>query len=144
MLLVWFPFGKLIHAFTIFAHAVPRPDLRAQGSLAVTGSTTTRQPEPLDFDQPRVSIPKPEYRFDMQGEMPEPERVERAMKSFVKDFGRTAAIYMESCIHCGMCAEACHFYESPRIRSTRRSGSSSRSSRRTSGSTARSPWSTGR
>jgi Fe-S oxidoreductase len=77
----------------------------------VTGPTTTRKPEPLDFDQPRVSIPKPEYRFDMQGEMPEPERVERAMKSFVKDFGRTAAIYMESCIHCGMCAEACHFYE---------------------------------
>ena len=54
---------------------------------------------------------KPEPRFDMQGEMPEAERVERAMKSFVKDFGRTAALYMESCIHCGMCAEACHFYE---------------------------------
>ena len=42
----------------------------------------TRKPEPLDFDQPRVSIAKPEYRFDMQGEMPEAERVERAMKSF--------------------------------------------------------------
>ena len=33
------------------------------------------------------------------------------MNSFVRDFGRTAAVYMESCIHCGMCAEACHFYE---------------------------------
>ena len=43
--------------------------------------------------------------------MPDAERVERAMNSFVRDFGRTAAIYMESCIHCGMCAEACHFYE---------------------------------
>jgi ferredoxin len=77
----------------------------------VTTTTHTRKPEALEFDKPRVSIAKPEYRFDMQGEMPETERVERAMKSFVKDFGRTAAIYMESCIHCGMCAEACHFYE---------------------------------
>jgi Fe-S oxidoreductase len=32
------------------------------------------------------------------------------MSSFVKDFGRAAATYMESCIHCGNCAEACHFY----------------------------------
>jgi Fe-S oxidoreductase len=78
---------------------------------AATGHPASRKPEPLEFDKPRVSIAKPEYRFDMQGEMPEAERVERAMRSFVKDFGRTAAIYMESCIHCGMCAEACHFYE---------------------------------
>jgi Fe-S oxidoreductase len=34
-----------------------------------------------------------------------------AMRGFVKDFGRTAAVYLESCIHCGMCAEACHFHE---------------------------------
>jgi Fe-S oxidoreductase len=38
-------------------------------------------------------------------------RVEEAMRGFVKDFGRTAALYLESCIHCGMCAEACHFHE---------------------------------
>ena len=52
-----------------------------------------------------------EVRFDKQGDMPDAERVEKAMGNFVKDFGRTAAIWMESCIHCGMCAEACHFYE---------------------------------
>jgi len=52
-----------------------------------------------------------EVRFDKQGEMTDAERVGKAMGNFVKDFGRTAAIYMESCIHCGMCAEACHFYE---------------------------------
>ncbi len=34
-----------------------------------------------------------------------------AVRGFVKDFGRTAAVYLESCIHCGMCAEACHFHE---------------------------------
>ena len=72
---------------------------------------TTREPDPLEFDKPRVSIRKPEHRFDTQGEAPDAVRVERAMNSFVRDFGRTAAVYMESCIHCGMCAEACHFYE---------------------------------
>jgi Fe-S oxidoreductase len=35
----------------------------------------------------------------------------KAVQGFVSDFGRTAAIYLESCIHCGMCAESCHFYE---------------------------------
>jgi Fe-S oxidoreductase len=32
------------------------------------------------------------------------------MTSFAKEFGRSAAAYLESCIHCGNCAEACHFY----------------------------------
>lgn len=41
---------------------------------------------------------------------PESERVAAAMDGFAKDFGRRAAIYMESCIHCGNCAEACHFF----------------------------------
>jgi len=50
-------------------------------------------------------------RADRQGDAPDAVRVERAMKSFVKDFGRTAAIHMESCIHCGHCAQACHYYE---------------------------------
>lgn len=41
-------------------------------------------------------------------------RVAAAMGAFTRDFGRTAAIYMESCIHCGHCAEACHFYVATR------------------------------
>ncbi|MFZ5555741.1 MAG: (Fe-S)-binding protein [Pseudomonadota bacterium] len=65
---------------------------------------------PLELDKPRLSVKKPEVRYDTQGEMPDDERVQKAMQTFVRDFGRTAAIYMESCIHCGMCAEACHFY----------------------------------
>jgi Fe-S oxidoreductase len=65
---------------------------------------------PLELDKPRFSVKKPEVRCDVQGEMPDDERVKKAMQNFVRDFGRTAAIYMESCIHCGMCAEACHFY----------------------------------
>jgi len=68
------------------------------------------QEHPLELESPRFSVKKPAARYDKQGDAPDAERVKRAMQNFVKDFGRTAAIYMESCIHCGMCAEACHFY----------------------------------
>ncbi len=49
--------------------------------------------------------------FDKEGEASDAERVERAMNSFVKDCGILAAAYFETCVHCGLCAEACHFYE---------------------------------
>jgi Fe-S oxidoreductase len=65
---------------------------------------------PLELEQPRFSVKKPEVRSDRQGDTPDAQRVERAMRNFVRDFGRTAALYMEACVHCGMCAEACHFY----------------------------------
>ena len=48
--------------------------------------------------------------FDIQGELPDTERVENAMRSFVADFGATAAAHMSACVRCGLCAEACHFY----------------------------------
>ncbi len=65
---------------------------------------------PLDLDQARVSIKKPETRSDIQGDLTDQERVDTAMRNFVKDFGAVAATYMEACVHCGHCAEACHFY----------------------------------
>ena len=68
------------------------------------------QKHPLDLDQARVSIKKPEMRFDTQGDLTDQERVDTAMRNFVKDFGAVAATYMEACVHCGHCAEACHFY----------------------------------
>ena len=52
----------------------------------------------------------PENPFDARQDMPDDTRVERAMTAFAKDFGLTAAVYMEACIHCGACAQACHFY----------------------------------
>jgi Fe-S oxidoreductase len=67
-------------------------------------------PHPLDLESPRLSVKKPEVRVDRQGERPDDERLAAAMTSFVSDFGRAAAAYMESCIRCGNCAEACHFY----------------------------------
>lgn len=49
--------------------------------------------------------------FDKQGEASDAQRVERAMNAFVKDFGLLAAGNLEACVHCGLCADACHFYE---------------------------------
>jgi len=65
---------------------------------------------PLDLETPRLSVQKPEVRLDRQGDMQDGERVERALRHFVRDFGRTAALELESCVHCGQCAEACHYY----------------------------------
>jgi Fe-S oxidoreductase len=65
---------------------------------------------PLELEKPRFSVKQPKVRCDTQGDMPDAERVQKAMQNFVRDFGRTAAIYMETCVHCGMCAHACHFY----------------------------------
>ena len=62
------------------------------------------------FQEPRFGVEKPEVRYDKQGDLSDEERVARAMRAFAKDMGRTAATYMESCIRCGHCAEACHFY----------------------------------
>jgi Fe-S oxidoreductase len=63
-----------------------------------------------DFDFPGNGVPKPAVRFDKQGELPDAERVARAMQAFARDTTRTSATYLESCIRCGHCAEACHFY----------------------------------
>jgi Fe-S oxidoreductase len=41
---------------------------------------------------------------------PDAAQVATAMRGFVSDFGPTAALALESCVHCGRCAEACQFY----------------------------------
>jgi len=52
--------------------------------------------------------------FDRQGEASDEARVDAAMRSFATDFGLTAALHMESCVRCGLCAEACQFYVTTR------------------------------
>ncbi len=37
-------------------------------------------------------------------------RVAGAMKGFAQEIGALSAFRLESCIHCGICADACHFY----------------------------------
>lgn len=65
---------------------------------------------PIELDAPRFSIRKPAVRYDKQGDAPDGERLKAAMQSFLRDISRPVAAYMESCIHCGQCAQACHFY----------------------------------
>jgi Fe-S oxidoreductase len=38
------------------------------------------------------------------------QRVAGAMSGFSSEIGALSAFRLESCIHCGMCAEACHYY----------------------------------
>ena len=68
--------------------------------------------DPLDFDAPRFTIKKPAVRYDTQGDASDAERSAAAVRAFMRDITRTTAIYLESCIRCGHCAEACHFYVS--------------------------------
>ena len=52
--------------------------------------------------------------FDQQGDLSDEARVEAAMRSFVSEFGVTAALHLESCVHCGLCAQACQFHVATR------------------------------
>ncbi|MBL0087369.1 MAG: (Fe-S)-binding protein [Ideonella sp.] len=47
--------------------------------------------------------------FDRQGDQNDEQRVDAAMRSFVAEIGVTAALHLESCVRCGLCAKACHF-----------------------------------
>lgn len=64
----------------------------------------------FDLESKRLHIKEPETRFDRQGDMTDDERVTKAMAHFAKNFGTTTAAYLDACVHCGMCAEACHYY----------------------------------
>ena len=48
--------------------------------------------------------------FDKQGTQSDEARVDAAMRRFVREFGVTASLHMESCVRCGLCAQACQFY----------------------------------
>jgi len=63
------------------------------------------------FDQFRQNIAemgKIEPHSDMSNE----QRLSNAKKVFLRKIDRTLATDLESCIHCGHCATACHFHES--------------------------------
>jgi len=65
---------------------------------------------PLDTHEQRLTVKDPHPRHDTQGDFDEDERLRRAMANFAKNMNRTTATYMEACVHCGQCAEACHYY----------------------------------
>jgi len=44
-------------------------------------------------------------------DMPDEERVSRAKKTFLRKLDGRKAVDLDTCLQCGMCAEACHFFE---------------------------------
>ncbi|MDE2398485.1 MAG: (Fe-S)-binding protein [Burkholderiales bacterium] len=52
----------------------------------------------------------PQALFDQQGDRSEADRLGAALRGFVREFSVTTALHVESCVRCGLCAEACHFY----------------------------------
>jgi len=48
--------------------------------------------------------------YDAQGDMSDADRRSAAMRGFLHEFGAVAAAHLETCVRCGMCANACHFY----------------------------------
>ena len=53
---------------------------------------------------------QPHGHYDEEGTVAPQARVQAALRSFVMDVGAVTALRLESCVHCGMCAEACPFY----------------------------------
>jgi ferredoxin len=47
---------------------------------------------------------------DRQGQLPTRSASRRRCRAS-RELRPHRGLYMESCIHCGMCAESCHFYE---------------------------------
>lgn len=47
---------------------------------------------------------------DKPGQPSDAARTEIAVRTFMAEVGVTAALHLESCVRCGLCAEACHFY----------------------------------
>lgn len=55
-------------------------------------------------------IRRPHGHYDEEGGASAQARVDSALRSFVLDVGAVAALRLDACVHCGMCAEACPFY----------------------------------
>lgn len=45
-----------------------------------------------------------------EAQIAERDRVTGAMRGFAREIGALSALRLEACVHCGMCADACHFY----------------------------------
>jgi Fe-S oxidoreductase len=51
-------------------------------------------------------------QIELHSDLTKEQRLANAKKVFLKKIDRTLATDLESCIHCGHCASACHFHES--------------------------------
>ena len=72
--------------------------------------TTVDGRHTIDREAERLAYKPPEIRHDKQGDMEDEARVTAAMHHFVKNFNTQTSSYLDGCLHCGMCADACHFH----------------------------------
>jgi Fe-S oxidoreductase len=72
--------------------------------------TTVDGRHTLDREAERLAYKPAEIRYDRQGDMDDEERINKAMHHFVKNFNTQTASYLDGCLHCGMCADACHYH----------------------------------
>ena len=72
--------------------------------------TTVDGRHTIDREAERLAYKPPEVRHDKQGDMESEERINKAMYNFVKNFNTQTASYLDGCLHCGMCADACHYH----------------------------------
>ncbi len=72
--------------------------------------TTVDGRHTLDREAERLAYKPAKIRYDRQGDMADEERINKAMHNFVKNFNTQTASYLDGCLHCGMCADACHYH----------------------------------
>ena len=70
-------------------------------------STTTDTLSFEDFERRIKDLPHQAPPSNLTAD----QRVERAKQVIISKLDSRTAMELETCIHCGMCAEACHFYE---------------------------------
>ena len=63
----------------------------------------------MNRNDPNAPVPATD-RVEQARGCDERDRVTAAINGFVSDLGPRTALYLEACVHCGQCAEACHFY----------------------------------
>lgn len=62
------------------------------------------------FDQFREGVSRLPEMIPPAPEMADDERVRRFKKTIIESVAPHQAMDLETCVHCGMCAEACHYY----------------------------------
>jgi Fe-S oxidoreductase len=65
----------------------------------------------MSEDNKTEAIEKLDEGIDVGASRLTPERIEKAINSVLKgETGARFKAYVETCIHCGLCADACHYY----------------------------------
>ena len=62
------------------------------------------------FDQFREGVSRLPEMIPPAPEMADDERVRRFKKTIIESVAPHQAMDLEPCVHCGACAEACHYY----------------------------------